>query len=178
MNYNKVFLIGRLVRDPENVMLPSGSQVTNLVVAYNRSYKDQSGQWREESHFFDVRLFGRLAERLAPQLTKGDLVFVEGRLSQDKWKDKETGEPRSRIRIIALEVKVLSRASRLETVEKPPEEETFPSFEEEELLPPAAEQKSSDALGEIDDLLGEETGNPPPKGEKRDELDDLDDLLL
>jgi single stranded DNA-binding protein len=58
MNYNKVILIGRLVKEPQTVMLPSGSQVSNLVIAYNRRYKAGDQEWKEETHFFEVKVFG------------------------------------------------------------------------------------------------------------------------
>jgi single-strand DNA-binding protein len=60
MYYNKVILVGRLVRAPESQMLPSGTQVTNLVIAYNRNYKDQNGQWKEESHFLKLKFLEEL----------------------------------------------------------------------------------------------------------------------
>jgi single-strand DNA-binding protein len=141
MYYNKVILIGRLVREPENIMLPSGSQISNLVIAYNRNYKDQSGQWKEESHFFEIKVFGRLAERIIPQLSKGDLVLIEGRLHQDKWLDKESGEPRSKIRIVAFDIKLLSKAGAAKGSTLPGEDLELPSFSEEDLLPPKEEKK-------------------------------------
>jgi len=185
MYYNKVLLIGRLVRDPESIVLPSGTQVSNLVIAYNRNYKDQNGQWKEESHFFEVKVFGNLSVRVVPQLGKGDLILVEGRLHQDKWTDKTSGEPRSKIRIVAVDLKLISKAGVKTTATPAPagEEDTLPTFTEEDLLPSEGGEGSSPStksdLDELDSLLfdgeDEEKNN---KRKKEDEGDDLDDLFL
>jgi single-strand DNA-binding protein len=174
MYFNKVIIVGRLVREPENIMLPSGTQLSNLVIAYNRNYKDQSGQWKEESHFFEVKVFGNLSVRVVPQLSKGDLVLIEGRLHQDKWLDKESGEPRSKIRIVALDIKLLSKAgSKLQQTATPMSEEPeLPSFEEGDLLPEGDKGKGDD----LESLLFEDEN--PKKEDKKDDLDDLDDLFL
>ena len=180
MNYNKVILVGRLVREPENIVLSSGSQVSNLVVAYNRNYRLQDGSWKEESHFFEVKVFGKLAERVIPQLSKGDLVLIEGRLHQDKWLDKQTGEPRSKIRIVALDIKPLSRgrgaiSAESEAYEQPDIVEPSPSAKEE-ASPPKGEGETFDELEEL--LFGEEEKPEKGKGEgKKEDIDDFDILL-
>jgi len=185
MNYNKVILVGRLVREPETVMLPSGTQVANLVLAYNRNYKDQSGQWKEESHFFEIKVFGWLVEKVIPNLGKGDLVLIEGRLQQDKWLDKQSGEPRSKVRIVASEIKLLSRAG-TRSIGQPAETtgEELPSFDTEDLLPPpSGKNEVKEPEEELDDLdkilFGEEENEKPEggKNKKTDEEDDLDILL-
>ena len=167
MNYNKVILVGRLVREPETVMLSSGSQVSNLVLAYNRNYKTQEGTWKEESHFFEIKVFGRLAERVVPQLGKGDLILVEGRLHQDKWNDKETGEPRSKIRVVALDIKILSKVS--------PKTQTEGVSEIAETPEVKTEEPVEEDLEKL--LFGEEEENKPEEGKKKDDLDDFDILL-
>ena len=181
MNYNKVILVGRLVREPENVVLPSGSQISNLVVAYNRNYRLQDGSWKEESHFFEIKVFGRLAERVIPQLSKGDLVLIEGRLHQDRWLDKQTGEPRSKIRIVALDIKPLSRSGR---VGAPSETEAGVQPDIVELPPPEGEtpapKEEGETFDELEELLfGDEEKGEKQKGEegKKDDLDDFDILL-
>ncbi len=182
MYYNKVILIGRLVREPENVMLPSGSQVSNLVLAYNRSYKDQSGQWKEESHFFEIKVFGKLAERVVPQLGKGDLILVEGRLHQDKWLDKTSGEPRSKIRIVAFDLRILSKAAaKPSTTPQTLAEEELPSFSDEDLLPTKERENVTEDLEDL--IFSDEKDKQSEKKEKGEEkdsdiLDNLDDLFL
>ena len=175
MNYNKVILVGRLVREPENVVLPSGSQVSNLVIAYNRSYKTSDGSWKEESHFFEIKVFGKLAERVIPQLGKGDLVLIEGRLHQDKWIDKQSGEPRSKVRIVALDIKPLSRAVRGgETAEAAIE--PIPNFSSEK--PPIKEEETGEAFDDLENLLFREEEKEQEEGDKKkDDLDDFDILL-
>ncbi len=118
---NKVFLIGRLTRDPEIRFLPSGTQVTTFTLAVNRAYKTKdSSDWKEETYFFDVEAFGYLAERLGKQLNKGTQVLIEGQLRQDKW-ETPSGEKRSKIKIVADKVNMLS-TSRTEKQAPTPEE--------------------------------------------------------
>ncbi len=108
---NKVFLIGRLTRDPEIRFLPSGSQVTTFSIAVNRPYKTKdSNEWKEETYFFDVEAFGYLAERIGKQLSKGTQVLVEGQLRQDRW-ENSAGEKRSKIKIFAEKVNILTAVS-------------------------------------------------------------------
>ncbi|MBX0310575.1 MAG: single-stranded DNA-binding protein [Sulfurihydrogenibium sp.] len=107
---NKVMLIGRLTRDPEVRFLPSGVQVTNLTIAVNRRYKDKSGEWREESYFFDIESYGKLAERVGSQLSKGYQILIEGSLRQDRW-ESSSGEKRSKVKIVADRIALLGKPS-------------------------------------------------------------------
>jgi single-strand binding protein len=117
---NKVIIIGNLVRDPSIIYLPSGTQVAEFSIAYNRRFKVRD-EWREETHFFDVRAYGRLAESLSTRLFKGYTVVIEGRLSQDRWTDKE-GKNQSRVRIVAESVRIVRKPK----MEEPIEEEVLP----------------------------------------------------
>ena len=92
---NRVIIIGRLTKDPVVRYLPSGTQVAEFVLAYNRRYM-VGEEWKEESHFFDVKAYGKLAENLGVRISKGYTVVVEGRLVQDRWTDKE-GNVQSRV---------------------------------------------------------------------------------
>jgi single-strand DNA-binding protein len=104
---NKVLLIGNLVADPTLKYLPSGTPVCEFGIAYNRRYK--VGQdWKEESHFFDVKSFGRLAENLSERLSKGYTVVIEGRLSQDRWTGQD-GKNYSKVRIVAEAVRIIRK---------------------------------------------------------------------
>jgi single-strand DNA-binding protein len=105
---NKVMLIGRLTRDPEVRFLPSGVQVTNLTIAVNRRYKDKSGEWREESYFFNIESYGKLAERVGSQLSKGYQILIEGSLRQDRW-ESPSGEKRSKVKIVADRIALLGK---------------------------------------------------------------------
>jgi single-strand DNA-binding protein len=117
---NKVLIIGRLVRDPIINYLPSGTQVVEFSIAYNRRFR-VNDEWREETHFFDVRAYGRLAEDLGTRLSKGYMVVIEGSLRQDRWVDKE-GRPQSKVRIVASAVRIIRKPR----VEEPIEEEVLP----------------------------------------------------
>ena len=87
MNLNKVFLIGRLTRDPEMKMLPSGQAVSNFGLATSRYFNDKSGQRQQETEFHNIVVFGRLAEIASQYLRKGSLVFLEGRIRTRSWED-------------------------------------------------------------------------------------------
>ncbi|MCS6997939.1 MAG: single-stranded DNA-binding protein [Aquificaceae bacterium] len=104
---NRVIIIGRLIRDPVIKYLPSRTQVAEFVLAYNRRYLS-GDTWKEESHFFDVKAYGKLAEGIGSRISKGYMVLVEGRLTQDKWTDKE-GNTQSRVRIVADSVRIISK---------------------------------------------------------------------
>lgn len=102
---NKVFLIGRLTRDPEIRFLPSGTQVTTFSIAVNRRFK-VGDDWREETYYFDIETFGNLAERLGKQLNKGTQILIEGQLRQDRW-ETSSGEKRSKIKVVADKVNLI-----------------------------------------------------------------------
>ncbi len=100
MNFNKVFILGNLTRDPELKTTPSGQSVATFGVATNRIWIDKNGQKQSEVEFHNVVVWGRLAETAARYLAKGKLVFVEGRLKTRTWTD-QSGVRRSRTEIIA-----------------------------------------------------------------------------
>ena len=107
-NLNKVMLIGNLTADPEVRTTPRGNSLTELRLAVNRvSSPNEGGERREETTFLDVTCWGRTGEVAAQYLTKGRPVFIEGRLQMDTWEDKQTGQRRSRIRIIAENLQLL-----------------------------------------------------------------------
>ncbi len=107
-NLNKVMLIGNLTADPEVRTTPRGNSLTELRLAVNRvSSGPNEGERREETTFLDVTCWGRTGEVAAQYLSKGRPVFIEGRLQMDTWEDKQTGQRRSRIRIIAENLQLL-----------------------------------------------------------------------
>jgi single-strand DNA-binding protein len=108
MNLNRVFLIGNLTRDPELRYTPGGSAVCEFSIGVNRKWKDQkSGEMKDEVAFIDIVTWTRTAELCAEYLKKGRAVFVEGRLTQDRWEDTKTGQKRSKIRVTAERVQFL-----------------------------------------------------------------------
>jgi single-strand DNA-binding protein len=106
-NLNKVLLLGNVTRDPEVRYTPKGSAVCDLGVAVNRAYTTDSGEKREEVTFVDVTLWGRTAEVASEYLKKGRPVFIEGRLQMDSWDDKQTGQKRTRLRVVAENMQLL-----------------------------------------------------------------------
>lgn len=119
---NRVLLIGRLTKNPEIRFLPSGMQVSTFTLAVNRNYKDKSGQWQEETYFFDVEAYGGLAERIGKQLSKGYQICLEGSLRQDKW-ETPAGEKRSKVKIVADRISLLSKPNeQKEDLSIPPED--------------------------------------------------------
>jgi single-strand DNA-binding protein len=107
-SFNKVILLGNLTRDPEVRYTTGGSAVCDLTLAINHSYTDKrSNERKEEVSFIDVTLWGRTAEIAGEYLAKGRPVLVEGRLHQDKWDDKETGQKRSKLKVVADSMQLL-----------------------------------------------------------------------
>ena len=99
-NLNKVMLIGNLTRDPEIKYTPKGSAVADIGLAINRTYTPEGGEKREETIFVDIVLWGNLAELAGKYLQKGRSVYIEGRLQLDTWDDKQTGQKRSKMRVV------------------------------------------------------------------------------
>jgi single-strand DNA-binding protein len=106
-NLNRVFLIGNLTRDPEIRYTPKGTAVADIGMAMNRILSGEEGERREETTYVDVVLWGRLAEIAEQYLKKGRPVFIEGRLQLDSWDDKQTGQKRSRLRVVAEGLQLL-----------------------------------------------------------------------
>jgi len=106
-SFNKVILLGNLTRDPEVRYTPKGSAVCDLGIAVNRQYTLDSGEKREEVTYVDVVLWSRLAEIAGEYLKKGRPVFIEGRLQMDTWDDKQTGQKRSKLRVIGETMQLL-----------------------------------------------------------------------
>src|SRR5512136_814994 len=105
---NKVILVGNLGKDPEVRYTTGGQAVANLRIATSRSWTDkQSGQKKEETEWHDVEVWGKQAEQCGEYLAKGRQVFVEGRLKTDKWQDKQSGQERSRVKVVAESVRFL-----------------------------------------------------------------------
>jgi single-strand DNA-binding protein len=100
-SFNKVIIMGNLTRDPQVRYTPNQTAVTDLGLAVNRTWYDKgSQQKREEVTFVDVTLWGRQAEVAGEYLSKGRSVLIEGRLHLDSWDDKETGQKRSKLKVV------------------------------------------------------------------------------
>ena len=99
-NFNKVFLMGNLTRDPEMRVTPKGTAICQFGLAISRSWKDESGQTREETAFVDIEAWGKQGEVISKYCTKGRPLFVEGRLKFDQWEDKTSGQKRSKLKVV------------------------------------------------------------------------------
>jgi single-strand DNA-binding protein len=106
-NLNKVMLIGNLTRDPEVRYTPKGTAVADLGLAINRYYQGDNGERQEETTFVDVTLWGKQAELAQQYLGKGRPVYIEGRLQMDTWEDKQSGQKRSKIKIVCENMQFL-----------------------------------------------------------------------
>ena len=99
-NFNRVLLMGNLTRDIELKQLADSQFVANFGLAVNRVYKTRDGESREEVCFIDCEAWGRTAEIMSQHLSKGEPVFIEGRLKLDQWNDRETGKQRSKLKVV------------------------------------------------------------------------------
>ena len=108
-NFNKVFLMGNLTRDPQLSYLPSETAVVEFGLAVNRRWTGKDGTKKEETCFVDCRAFGRQAENINKYLSKGRPLFVEGRLSFDSWTAQD-GTKRSKHRVTVENFQFLGSA--------------------------------------------------------------------
>jgi len=140
MNLNKVFLLGNLTADPELRTTPSGKSVCRFRIATNRIWVDrQSGEKKQSTEYHSIVAWDKLANIVAQYLSKGRLVFVEGRLVTRTWEDN-AGNKHSRTEIIAENVQLGPRPSHTPTspttqpseTPPPPQEEEIPIIEEGE----------------------------------------------
>ena len=104
-DYNNVVLLGRLARDPELRYAPSGAPVCSFSIATNHRYTKSDGQKAQSVTFVDVDAWRRLAELCSQFLKKGRQVLISGSLKQERWVDKTTQQNRSRLKVLAREVK-------------------------------------------------------------------------
>jgi single-strand DNA-binding protein len=106
---NKIMIIGNCGRDPEMRYTPSGAAVTKFSVAVSRNWKSQEGEQHEETEWFNVDCWNKLAEIANQYVTKGKQVYIEGRLSSHSWDDKNTGEKRFSLDVRATDLVLLGQ---------------------------------------------------------------------
>jgi single-strand DNA-binding protein len=150
-NLNRVLLIGNLTRDPELRYTPKGTAVTEIGLAINRIYSGEDGEKKEETTFVDVTLWARQAEVASQYLKKGRPVFIEGRLQLDTWDDKQTGQKRSRLRVVAENLQLLGSRPEGESSSAP---SSYPRRTSSASTPPPArpEPRDPDLDAEPDDI--------------------------
>jgi len=105
-NLNKVQIIGRTGKDTEVRYTPNGKAVASLSVAVSEKWKDQQGQQQESTEWFNVSMFGRLAEIAGEYVKKGDLIYLEGKQRTEKWQDQQ-GNDRYTTKMIANQMQML-----------------------------------------------------------------------
>jgi single-strand DNA-binding protein len=120
---NKVMIIGYLGRDPEMRYTPSGRPVTTFSVATTRVWNTADGEHRSETEWFNVVAWGNLAEICKQHLTKGQQVYIDGRLQTHRWDDSE-GVKHCSVEIVANEMMILGE--RRETTSNQGTEEINP----------------------------------------------------
>lgn len=136
MNLNKVFLLGNLASDPETRTTQTGQIVCSFRMATNRVWFDkQSGEKKTKAEFHRIVVWGKLANVAAQYLTKGSLVFIEGRLTTRGWEDK-SGNKRSTTEIIAEGLQLGPKGAKQNSApaqdKEAPVENDIPIIEEEE----------------------------------------------
>jgi single-strand DNA-binding protein len=110
VSVNRIIIIGNLGSEPEMRFTPNGRPVTSFSAATNRRYTTSEGERREETEWFTIVTWGRLAEQCNQFLSKGRLVYVEGRLRTHSWEGQD-GQKRYRNEIVADRVSFLDRQS-------------------------------------------------------------------
>jgi single-strand DNA-binding protein len=108
VSLNKVMLIGNVGNDPEMRFTPNGNPVTSFRVATNRVFSTPEGEKKQETDWFTVVAWNKLAEQCNQFLNKGKLVYVEGRLRNRSW-DGTDGQKHFRTEVIASRVTFLDR---------------------------------------------------------------------
>ena len=127
---NKVILIGNLGRDPDLRYLPSGDPVAKFTLATNSRWKDKEGQWQDRTDWHNIVVFKRQAEICNEYLKKGSPVYIEGRIQNRSWEDKD-GNKKYMTEIVAQSINLLGRKG--EPEEEVPEEVGETKTEDEDL---------------------------------------------
>jgi single-strand DNA-binding protein len=139
---NKAIIIGRLGQDPEMKYTPSGTAVANFSVATNHATKDQDGNFTDKTEWHRVVAYGRTAEVAGQYLTKGKLVFIEGRIQTRSWED-QNGQKRYMTEIVCNNMQLLGSKAESDSIpdetnhkdESQPSEEVTKQESEEDDLP-------------------------------------------
>lgn len=115
----KAILLGNVTRDPELRYTPNGTAVCSLGIACNRVWYNDEGNQQEDVTFVDITFFGGRGEAIAKYVSKGRPLFVEGRLQLDQWQDRQTGAPRSKLKVVGENFIFLGSGERDEAEERP-----------------------------------------------------------
>ncbi len=132
---NKVSIIGRLGADPELRYTAAGTPVTTFRVAASRQWRDPNGNLHDETEWFHIVAWNRLAEICHQYLSRGARVYIEGRLQTRTWEDAQTGQSRSRVEVVAQDMILLEqRESRTDdSSSRPPRREPPPDISDDDI---------------------------------------------
>ena len=111
MSFNKIIIVGNLGKDPELRYTPQGTPVCSFSLATNEKRKDKNGEYQDTVTWFKVTLWNRQAEAAGQYLTKGRPVYIEGRLRQEPWTDKD-GKERVSLEVTATEMQFIGGGDR------------------------------------------------------------------
>lgn len=107
---NKIHLIGRLGKDPEIRHSEGGTQIATFTLATSEKYKDKNGEKKEDTEWHNIVFFGKISETIEKYLTKGSLIYVEGKIKTTAKKDKQ-GNNKYYTNVVGSEMKILSGGS-------------------------------------------------------------------
>lgn len=106
---NSLHLIGNITRDPEIKYTQKGTPIALFGIAINRTFTTESGEKREEVTFVDIEAWARIAEVIGEHCKKGDPIFIDGRLKLETWDDKQSGQKRSKLKVVCESFQFLNR---------------------------------------------------------------------
>ena len=106
MSFNKIILVGNLGRDPELRYTAQGTPVCSFSMATNERRKDQNGEMQDQTTWFRITLWNRLAETASQYLQKGKQVYIEGRLRVEEYVDRD-GKPRHSLEVFATDMQFI-----------------------------------------------------------------------
>lgn len=150
-NVNKVMLLGNITRELEVRYTPKGTAVCDLGMAINRIRTGDNGERIEEVTYVDVTLWGRQAELAGQYLAKGRPVFIEGRLQLDQWDDKQTGQKRSRLRVVAENMQFIGGGGQSGGGNAPRQQSGQPPQAQNQAPPPQGGAPAADSFDNDDD---------------------------
>lgn len=110
LTQNIVLVSGNLTKDPDYKVTTGGRGVLHMRVAVNRRYQDKSGEWKDDTAYVPVDVWGEAADRLKDKLKKGSPVHVEGRLRSRDFDDKTSGQKRTVLEVVANRVQFLAKS--------------------------------------------------------------------
>ena len=116
---NKVILVGTLGNDPEVKTMPNGKTVVNINLATNEQWKDKNGQKQESTEWHNVVFFDKLGQIACDYLSKGSLVYIEGKVKYRKKTDQQTGKEITYTNIVVHEMQMLGGGPRREPERQP-----------------------------------------------------------